>query len=170
MPRVPTPALVLLAAAMLGGCGSDRSDRGTAPGAASAPPADSCPTWLAEVKALCGDFVHGREVRAECARHAITLQTSFAQPEIHDPSVGPRICATQLTNLRRDQAERPAMPTVPYGDACRALATRVTSTCVDTLGQQVDSSACNARFGVIAIARAGNEEQRESACEMGLAM
>jgi hypothetical protein len=163
MPRHLLP--LLLATGALAACGPQH---GTSQAVAA--PADACPTWIAETKAMCADFVDGREVAAECARHAIVLQTTFSQPEAQDPRRAGAICATQLSNLRRDQAERPPQPSVHYGDACTAFAARLRRACVDNMDGFGDFSTCTARYSAIAIARAGTDEQRESICEMGLAM
>jgi hypothetical protein len=165
MSSSPCVVLLLGCLAALAGC---RSDSGQAPIAAATGSTDACRSLIAEVGTLCGDFVDGRAVRAECALHALTLQRAFVHGRLGDPLAAPAACATQLDTLRRDQAERPVQPAVSYGEACQAFAARVKRGCVDGLPGELDPVRCKADFGRLAIARAAGDSQRESVCELGL--
>jgi hypothetical protein len=131
---------------------------------------DPCGSWLAEVKAMCTAFVEGREVADGCARQSIAVHTSFAQPEMQDPKVGPAVCNTHLTRLQRDLASETLRPAVAMGDECKAFAAQVRGECIDTLGTPVDAMVCNAKLTILGTARNADAEGRESACEMGRMM
>jgi hypothetical protein len=155
-------ALLAIACLLLGACHSGQS----AANAAAA--SDPCAAWLSEVKRLCTDFVEGREVSADCSRHAAGLGTMFAQPQMADPKVGPQLCSSQREPLQRELAATSLRPAVSYGEACQAFASQVKADCVDSLGNgDAEMMTCAAKFSMIGTARGAADEQRESACEMG---
>jgi hypothetical protein len=128
---------------------------------------DACDRWLGEVKAMCTAFVEGREVAGDCMQHSITVRTSFEQPEMQNPAVGPAVCNTHLQKMTRDQGESTRLPAVTLGEECTAFAAQLKRDCVDSLGAPADTMACHAKLSLIATARGTDEEQRESACAMG---
>jgi hypothetical protein len=169
--------LILLAGiAVLAACQADQESVGATPtraatgGTAKSTPAlDACPTWLAEVKSLCSDFVDGRAVTADCSRHALTLQVTWNQPSMSNPQVAPSVCDKHLATLRNDRATLPTSPAVRYGEACTAFAAKVKASCVDGLGSNDDFQTCNAKLGMIGSARDA-DDQGEGSCTIGLAV
>jgi hypothetical protein len=169
MTSLPAP-LVALCCTFLMACGT-QPETDTA-SAASLDPADACAAWVGGVKALCTDFIEGRAVQADCAKHAIAVRMSYAQPEMQNPAIGPRICATHLKTLLTDRSEQPLQPAVGLPDACTAFAGIVKSSCIDPIDSAGEDGMmrCAGMFSVIGQARSGDDEAKEMACGMAAAM
>jgi hypothetical protein len=181
MPRPGSVFVAITALMLLSACQSEpaASSASAAAAPAATPTAtsnpapasgDTCDTWVSEVKELCAAYVEGREVAGDCTTQSINVRTSFDQPEMQDPKIGPVVCNTHLTRMQRDRASAAPRPAVGFGEACQAFAAKVRSDCIDTLGTPGDAMACNAQLSMFATIRSADAQQRESACEMAHAM
>jgi hypothetical protein len=164
--------LLAVAAVALAACQSEPGSDSSPAASAPVSDADACAAWVGGVKALCTDFVEGRAVQADCAKHAIAVRMSYAQPEMQNPAIGPRICATHLKTLLADQSEQPLHPAVEFPDACTAFAGIVKASCIEPIDSAGEDGMmrCAGMFSVIGQARSGDDAAREMACGMANAM